>query len=183
MACGKTTLGCALPQRARDLGLPVEVEYVDLDSEIEAAAGMSIPEIFALPGGHERFRELEHRTLERLSASEPTAGRIRVTGCGGGTPCFCGNMELMLSRGTVVLLKADSGITVKRLLEAPAGKRPLVDAYRSSAAGLQAHIEAMQAEREPFYSRAHHTFDSSRLDTLEEVALTSEVFLKRFVTF
>ena len=58
MGCGKSSVGRRLSQL---LCCP----FMDLDEEIEAAAGKSIPEIFA-EDGEEAFRSLE---AERLSAA------------------------------------------------------------------------------------------------------------------
>ena len=58
MGAGKTTVGRRLANR---LGLP----FTDSDAEIETAAGMSIPDIFAAHGEPE-FRAGEARVIARL---------------------------------------------------------------------------------------------------------------------
>src|ERR1700743_1603005 len=60
MAAGKSTIGRRLAAR---LNLP----FVDADTEIEAAAGMTIPEIFEIHG-EPHFRDGEARGMARLSA-------------------------------------------------------------------------------------------------------------------
>ena len=62
MGAGKTSVGRAL---ARRLG----IEFVDSDKEIEAAAGCSVVDIFAMYGETE-FRRVEQRVIERLLDSE-----------------------------------------------------------------------------------------------------------------
>ena len=58
MGAGKSTVGRRLAAR---LGL----RFRDADNEIEAAAGMSIPDIFATYG-EAIFRDGERRVIERL---------------------------------------------------------------------------------------------------------------------
>ena len=71
MGAGKTTVGRSL---ARRLGL----SFVDTDDLIEARAGMSIPEIFAVKG-ERAFRELEGEVV-----SEILSGEDAVVALGGG---------------------------------------------------------------------------------------------------
>ena len=63
MGAGKTSVGRAL---ARRLGIP----FVDSDKEIEAAAGCSVVDIFAMYGEAE-FRRAEQRVIERLFDTPP----------------------------------------------------------------------------------------------------------------
>src|SRR3989441_7221647 len=55
---GKTTIGRRLARRLR-------VPFVELDRQVEQAAGMSLAEIFALHG-EEYYRRLERETLKRV---------------------------------------------------------------------------------------------------------------------
>src|SRR4051794_25708447 len=63
MGAGKTSIGKRLAAR---LGLP----FRDADTEIEAAAGCAIPEIFAR-FGEAAFRDGERRVIRRLLAGDP----------------------------------------------------------------------------------------------------------------
>src|SRR5437588_10073134 len=72
MGAGKSTIGRRLAAR---LCLP----FLDADSEIEAAAGMSIPDIFEAHG-EPHFRDGEARVIARLLESSPA-----VLATGGGS--------------------------------------------------------------------------------------------------
>jgi len=69
--CGKSTIGAML---AKKLDMPL----VDLDEEIEKAAGMSIPDIFALEG-EAGFRRRESEQLLQFGSK---GGCVLVTGGG-----------------------------------------------------------------------------------------------------
>src|ERR1700750_2486494 len=58
MGAGKSTIG-------RRLATRLQLAFVDADTEIEAAAGMSIPEIFEAHG-EPHFRDGEARVIARL---------------------------------------------------------------------------------------------------------------------
>lgn len=170
MACGKTTLGAALHERTG-------VDFVDLDSEIEAAAGCSVAELFTRVGEAE-FRAREAETLRSVIARY--AGRAAVVACGGGTPCHAENLNAMLAAGRVVWLRANTDVTLRRIALA-AGQRPRL-------AGLtdQQVAEFMRREaerRDPVYARANAVFDSSRLDTPEEIDSTSALFISTFLPY
>lgn len=176
-ACGKTTLGRALPGEMARLGLP-PVSFTDLDEAIEAAAGMSVAEIFST-GGESRFRTLESHMLREVTES---VGSSAAIACGGGTPCFGDNLSFMLGHGLVVELRATREATIRRLLEAPRGQRPLVSRVHGNPAALSAAIEELAERRAPWFSQAHAVFDSTRLENAEEIKATAEAFIRRFLT-
>ena len=103
MGAGKTSVGRAL---ARRLGIP----FVDSDKEIEAAAGCSVVDIFAMYGEAE-FRRAEQRVVERLFDTPP-ARKVISTGEGAFiTPAV---REMVLRRALSVWLRADLDLLVKR---------------------------------------------------------------------
>src|SRR5689334_24210632 len=71
MGAGKTSIGKRLAAR-------LEVNFADADHEIEAAAGMTVTEIFAKYGEPE-FRRLERSVIARLLHDKP-----QVLATGGG---------------------------------------------------------------------------------------------------
>ncbi len=103
MGAGKTSIGRAL---ARKLDIP----FVDLDSEIEAAAGCSVVDIFSLYGEAE-FRRVEERVFERLLTSPPY---LKVISTGEGAFITPAVRELALAESLTIWLKADLELLVKR---------------------------------------------------------------------
>ncbi len=99
---GKSSVGRRLAKR---LGLP----FVDADEEIERAARMSIPEIFARRGEAE-FREGERRVVARLLQSGPM-----VLATGGGAFMNAQTRERIARNGVSVWLRADLSTLLRRV--------------------------------------------------------------------
>jgi shikimate kinase len=125
---------------AGELGLP----FVDADGEIEAAAGMTIPEIFETHG-EAYFRSGEARVIARLLEGGP-----QVLASGGGAFINPQTRALIRARGVSVWLKADLDVLMRRIRRR--SDRPLLktdDPERT----LQCLIE----ERYPIYAEADVT--------------------------
>jgi shikimate kinase len=101
MGAGKSSVGRRLAGR---LGIP----FVDADSEIESAAGMTIPEIFA-KHGEPYFRAGEARVIARLLDNGP-----QVLATGGGAVMNQRTRDLIHVKGVSVWLKADLEVLLKR---------------------------------------------------------------------
>ena len=112
MGAGKSSVGRRLASR---LGLP----FVDADTAIETAAGMTIAEIFA-NHGEPYFRAGEARVIARLLDQGP-----QVLATGGGAVMDQRTRDLIQIKGISVWLKADLDVLVKRTRRR--GERPLVD--------------------------------------------------------
>ena len=102
MGVGKSTVGRRLAAR---LHLP----FVDADREIEAAAGLSIPDIFER-FGEDGFRDGERRVITRLIDGSP-----KVIATGGGAFMNAQTRALILERATAVWLDADIDVLVDRV--------------------------------------------------------------------
>jgi shikimate kinase len=102
MGVGKTTVGRRLAAR---LGLP----FVDADHEIEAAAGMTISEIFER-FGEQHFRDGERRVIGRLISAEPS-----IIATGGGAFMHPETRALILDQATAVWLDADVRVLADRV--------------------------------------------------------------------
>ena len=103
MGAGKTSIGRAL---ARRLGIP----FVDSDKEIEAAAGCSVVDIFAMYGETE-FRRVEQRVITRLLDTPPVH---KVVSTGEGAFITPSVREMVLKNALTIWLKADLELLVKR---------------------------------------------------------------------
>ena len=111
MGVGKTSLG-------RRLAALLDVPFVDADEEIEAAAQMTIPEIFAAYD-EAYFRDGERRVIARLMGGEPphaaaSGEQVKVIATGGGAFCHADTRELILRRGIAIWLDAELDTLVER---------------------------------------------------------------------
>lgn len=102
MGAGKSSVG-------RRLGSRLGVPFVDADTEIEKAAGMSIPDIFTAHGEPD-FRAGEARVIARLLESPP-----QVLATGGGAYMNADTRALIAAKGISVWLKADYDVLMRRI--------------------------------------------------------------------
>lgn len=158
MGAGKSTMGKWLAQ-------VMSLEFIDLDNFIESRQHKTIKEIFA-EIGEDGFRQLERRSLEEVSQFENV-----IISLGGGTPCFFDNMEMVNQAGTSVYLKPSEEVLLRRLIKGK-HKRPLL-ADKSDDQILQV-IREQLAWREPYYLKAHITFEASHLENKAEIVHNAE---------
>jgi shikimate kinase len=137
MGAGKSTVGRRLAAR---LGL----SFVDADTEIEAAAGMSIPDIF-VAHGEQYFRDGEARVIARLLDGAPC-----VLATGGGAWMRGETRERIHAKGISIWLKAETDVLLRRVKRR--SDRPLLQ-----TADPAATIEKLVAERYPTYAEADLT--------------------------
>ncbi|MBN9471496.1 MAG: shikimate kinase [Bosea sp.] len=142
MGSGKSSVGKRLATR---LGLP----FVDADTEIETAAGMSIPDIFAQRGETE-FRDGERRVIARILATRSPL----VLATGGGAYMNPDTRARIAEFGISVWLKADVDVLMRRVRKR--SNRPLL-----RTADPEGTMRRLLAEREPVYSQADITVISS----------------------
>jgi shikimate kinase len=141
MGVGKSSVGRRLAGR-------LSVPFVDADSEIEKAAGMTIPEIFARHG-EAYFRSGEARVLARLLESGP-----QVLATGGGAFMNPDTRALVALKGVSVWLNADLDVLLRRTSKRRSD-RPLLQTDDPAET-----LRALLAEREPTYALADLTVQS-----------------------
>jgi shikimate kinase len=118
--------------------------HIDLDSIVEQIGGADIATLFATKG-EAHFRILEQQALQQILATH--SGNM-VLACGGGTPCFFDNMQLLQAAGRVVYLHAG----IDRLLEQvmlERAKRPLLQ-----QGDLRTNLERLLQQRAAIYEQA-----------------------------
>jgi shikimate kinase len=111
MGAGKSTVGRRLAGR---LGMI----FMDADHEIEAAAGLTIADIFAIYG-EGSFRDGEERVIGRLLRDGPM-----VLATGGGAFMRDETRRRIAEHGVSVWLKADLDVLMRRVRKRPG--RPLL---------------------------------------------------------
>lgn len=136
--CGKSTIAQAV---AQELGRAC----VDLDAEIERAAGKSIPEIFA-QDGEEAFRAAETRAARQFSRENA------VLATGGGCVLRAENAQALRANSLVVWLK-------RAIDQLPREGRPL----------SVGNLYEMEQKRAPYY-RAASDVQIENQGSVEEVA-------------
>ncbi len=139
MGVGKSTVGRRL---ARRLSLP----FADADVEIEAAAGMTVSDIFSKLGEPE-FRAGEARVLKRL-----LEGPRMVLATGGGAMLNPDTREVLKTRAVIVWMRAGLDVVAQRVQRRDT--RPLLRG-RDPLEALTALAEA----RYPVYATADLTVD------------------------
>ena len=95
MGVGKSSIG-------RRLAARLAIPFVDADTEIEKAAGMSIPDIFARHGEPD-FRSGEARVIARLLDAGP-----QVLATGGGAFMNEGTRAAIKAKGVSIWLRRNS---------------------------------------------------------------------------
>lgn len=152
MGAGKTSLG-------RKLAARLEVAFRDADHEIEAAAGLSVSEIFE-KFGEPYFRDGERRVIARLLGEAP-----HVLATGGGAFMDGATRAAMKERALTVWLKAPIQVLLARVKKK--NTRPLLKGKDPKET-----IEKLLAAREPFYALADITLecpDESHHSALERI--------------
>jgi shikimate kinase len=141
MGVGKSSVG-------RRLAARLLIPFIDADSEIEKAAGMTIPEIFARHG-EAYFRSGEARVLARLLESGP-----QVLATGGGAFMNEDTRALIKLKGVSVWLHADFDVLMRRTSKRRSD-RPLLQTEDPGET-----LRRLLAEREPTYALADLTVQS-----------------------
>ena len=140
MGCGKSSTGRALAER---LG----ARFVDLDGEIVARTGRTVPEIFH-EGGEPAFRAIELATLRAVLDEASAAQGDTVLALGGGTFTVPDAREILLAETACVFLRTGLD-TIRERLGAADASRPLF-----------AEAETLFSARAAIYAQAPFVVDT-----------------------
>jgi shikimate kinase len=140
MGAGKSTVGRRLAQK---LGLP----FLDADHEIEAAAGMTIPDIFSIYG-EEYFRDGERRVIARLLQEGPI-----VLATGGGAFMSAETRSRIAESAFSIWLRADLDVLMRRVRKRT--NRPLLQ-----NTDPESTMRTLMDIRYPVYAQADLTVES-----------------------
>lgn len=140
---GKTTIGRHLARR-------LHVRFVELDRRIEKMADMSLGELFSLYG-EEHYRRLEREALSQVLAEK----RPMVLATGGGIVASPETFALLKKHAITVWLRAAPEDHWNRVLR-QGDRRPMADHPQAMA-----DLRALLSSREPLYSGAQHTVETS----------------------
>lgn len=148
MGSGKSTLGRQLARR-------LERPFFDTDEAVEAAAQLTINDIF------ERFGEAHFRQLEREVLASLMGEPAKVIATGGGAFADEVSRHLLLERTVTVWLDVDLDAILDRVGNDDA--RPLLRGREPRAA-----LTELARSRKPLYEQAHLRVGDSGL-TLDAV--------------
>ncbi|HYU42601.1 MAG TPA: shikimate kinase [Vicinamibacteria bacterium] len=156
MGAGKSTVGPLVAQR---LGWA----FLDLDDDIEAAAGRAVPEIFATDG------EAAFRAVERAAADRAGRRERLVLATGGGAFTVPETRRVLQRGALTVWLRCALDALLARI---PAdGSRPL--------AANRATIGPLLAGREPSYALADLTVDTTHTAPADVARIIAEAATTR----
>jgi 3-dehydroquinate synthase len=146
---GKSTLG-------RELARTLDLNFLDLDAQIELDLGESIAKTIARHG-EEFFRDAETAALNRATDSPPTLRGVRggIIALGGGALLRQKNRQLAEESGKIVFLEASAETLAKRLAQ-DENKRPLL------AGDLEKKLGALLEKRKAHYASFPLRVDANR---------------------
>lgn len=156
MGTGKTAV-------ARELSRILNMKSVDVDSEIEAAQGMTINDIFR-NFGEPRFREIETEMIRKISGEENI-----IISTGGGAVLKEENMKLLREHGIIFCLTASPATILLRTRGNE--DRPLLKVDDPLA-----KIRELLEYRRPFYECAGETIDTENKGPLRIAEEIAEIF-------
>ena len=141
MGSGKTTIGIQLAKK-------LYLNFTDLDEFIEEKEQKTIKEIFKQKV-EIYFRKIEHKYLKQFI----NENKSYVLSLGGGTPCYAGNIDLILNDedSFSFYLRGSIPTLFKRLSENKF-KRPLINDLSDNQ--LTEYIAKHLFERSLFYDKA-----------------------------
>ena len=146
---GKSTVG-------RDLARRLDRPFAELDGLIEDEVGLGLAEIFAIHG-ESYYRRLEREVLTRFVLD----GTPAVLATGGSLVTDRTTFDLLKKSAVTVWLRARPDLHLERV-SAQGDRRPM-----AGRANPLADLGSLLREREPLYSEADITIDTTHLSIAE----------------
>ena len=153
-------MGSGKSHWGRLLSASMKVPFFDLDDVITKHENKTISEIFSQQG-EEYFRMLEKELLTTLTE----ANSNMVISCGGGTPCFFGNIDYMKDNGKVIWLNTSTPVLLQRLMKEK-NHRPLLRDIPDY--DMKTFIVKKLHDRKLYYEQAHLVLPEETL-SLEQI--------------
>jgi len=150
MGSGKTSLGRRIAPR-------FDLEFIDLDEELERRCGVEVAVIFDIEG-EEGFRARERDLLAEIAA-----GRGRLVATGGGSVLDALNRSAIRDHGIAVWLRTTVEQQLARLERDK--RRPLL-----AAPDRDQRLRRMAAERDPIYAELADVVFTSKNRPLTQMA-------------
>lgn len=156
---GKSYIGARLAEK-------LDLQFIDLDFEIERQSGQTIASIFQT-NGEAAFRKLEKAQLSQICQKKTS----QVVALGGGSLLDTQNLQQARMSGQILCLMAKSEVLLENINK-DKGKRPLI------TGDSPVRLEELLAQRADHYRQ----FEMIAIDdrSLEETLAECEVALGRF---
>ena len=161
MGSGKTSLGRRIAPR-------LDLEFVDIDEELERRCGVEVAVIFDIEG-EEGFRARESKLLHEIAGG---SGRLVATG--GGSVLAPENRDVMRASGGIVWLDASVDQQIRRLERDK--RRPLL-----AAPDRRRRLTAMAETRNPIYASVADVVFESKNRPLVQMAQALERTIRAFI--
>ena len=146
---GKSTVGKELARR-------LDRSFAELDGLIEDDVGLGLAEIFAIHG-ESYYRRLEREVLTQIVISSAPV----VLATGGSLVTDRTTFDLLKKSAVTIWLRASPELHLERV-SAQGDRRPM-----AGRADPLADLRSLLREREPLYSEADITIDTTHLSTAE----------------
>ena len=156
-SCGKSSL-------AKIIGKEINIQFIDLDKEIEIVEKRSINEIFNIKGeGY--FRKIESEVLNSIIKSNKSF----IMATGGGTPCYNDNMKIINNNGISIFLDVKISELETRLKNKK--DRPLLNRYQDKGQILK----KIYYERKSYYHESNYTISDIKDQKMEILSIIRQL--------
>ena len=149
---------------AKIIGKEINIQFIDLDKEIEIVEKRSINEIFNIKG-EDYFRKIESEVLNSIIKSNESF----IMATGGGTPCYNDNMKIINNNGVSIFLDVKISELKNRLKNKK--DRPLLNRYEDKGQILK----IMYNERKSYYYESNYTISDIKDQKTEILSIIRQL--------